>query len=74
METMVKTKQGAVEGLWSGDGKTAIFRGIPYAEAPVGALRFQRPQEKAPWEGVLSCKEFGPRCPQADLASMDFYG
>ncbi len=74
METIVQTKQGAVEGFWSGDGETAIFRGVPYAQAPVGSLRFQRPQEKKPWEGVLPCREFGPRCPQADLASMDFYG
>ena len=46
----------------------------PYAQPPVGALRFRRPQEHAPWEGVRDCTAFGPRCPQADLASMDFYG
>ena len=74
METIVKTKQGAVEGAVSEDGCTIIFRGIPYAEAPVGGLRFRRPQEKKPWDGVRPCKEFGARCPQADLASMDFYG
>ena len=74
MEAVVKTKQGLVEGLKSSDGQAVIFRGVPYAQPPVGALRFRRPQEKEPWEGVLPCQEFGPRCPQADLASMDFYG
>ncbi len=74
METVIQTKQGAIEGLKSQDGQTVIFRGVPYAQPPLGALRFRRPQEKSPWEGVLPCKEFGPRCPQADLASMDFYG
>lgn len=74
MDTIIKTKQGAVEGVRSQDGRTLIFRGLPYAEAPVGPLRFRRPQEKKPWEGVRPCREFGPRCPQADLASMDFYG
>ncbi len=74
MDTVIKTKKGAVEGLVSEDGQTLIFRGIPYAQAPVGPLRFARPQEKEPWEGVRPCKAFGPRCPQADLASMDFYG
>lgn len=74
METIITTKQGKIEGLKSGDGKTVIFRGIPYAEPPVGELRFRRPQAKSPWEGVRSCKEFGPRCPQADLSKMDFYG
>lgn len=74
MQTVVTTRQGALEGLCSQDGKTVIFRGIPYAEPPIGDLRFRRPQEKKPWEGVLPCREFGPRCPQADLAGMDFYG
>jgi len=74
MDTVIKTKQGAVEGVRSEDGRTVIFKGIPYAEAPVGPLRFRRPQEKKPWDGVLPCREFGARCPQADLASMDFYG
>ncbi len=73
MNTVVTTKQGAVTGLKSEDGQTVIFRGIPYAEAPVGALRFRRPQPKTAWTGVLPCQEFGPRCPQADLTKMDFY-
>ena len=73
MEPIVKTKQGAVEGLHSEDGKTVIFRGVPYAQPPVGDLRFRRPQEHEPWDGVLPCKEFPNRCPQADLTQMGFY-
>ena len=73
MDTTVVTKQGAVAGVLSQDGQTVIFRGVPYAQPPVGELRFCRPQAHAPWEGVLDCKEFGPRCPQADLTAMDFY-
>lgn len=73
MNAVVKTKQGLVEGLKSEDGKTAIFRGIPYAQPPVGELRFRRPQEHAPWEGVLPCQEFPYRCPQADPTKMGFY-
>ena len=74
METKIVTKQGAVQGLLSQDGRTVIFRGVPYAQPPVGELRFRRPQAHQPWEGVRDCTQFGPRCPQADLASMDFYG
>ena len=73
METIIKTKQGAVEGLHSEDGKTLMFRGIPYAQPPVGDLCFRRPQEHEPWDGVLPCKEFSARCPQADLTQMGFY-
>lgn len=72
METAVSTKQGKVEGFLSGGA--VVFKGIPYAAPPVGELRFRRPQEHEPWEGVLSCKEFGCSCPQADLSGMDLYG
>lgn len=35
------------------------FRGIPYAEPPVGPLRLQSPRPAQPWEGVRRCKRFG---------------
>lgn len=73
MQTVIQTRQGAVEGLRSADGRTVIFKGIPYAAPPVGDLRFRRPQLREPWEGVLSCKQFGPTCPQADLSGGGFY-
>ena len=51
-------------------GKLLAFRGIPYAAAPVGALRFRAPQPPAMREGVLSALDMSPACPQlidADL-------
>lgn len=74
MNTIVKTKQGKVQGLYSEDGKTVIFKGVPYAQPPVGELRFRRPQEHEPWDGVRDCTRFGAACPQADLRGMDLYG
>ena len=53
MNTTVVTKQGAVAGVLSQDSRTVIFRGVPYAQPPVGELRFRRPQPHIPWEGVL---------------------
>ena len=72
MQTTIATKQGKVEGFLSGGA--VVFRGIPYAAPPVGELRFRRPQEHEPWDGVLGCKEFGCSCPQADLSGLDLYG
>ena len=43
METIITTQQGAVQGALSQDQQTVIFRGVPYAQPPVGALRFRRP-------------------------------
>ncbi|XP_070551001.1 carboxylesterase 4A-like [Ptychodera flava] len=41
-----------------------VFRGIPYAEPPVGELRFQPPKSKTAWEGVYNATEFRPTCIQ----------
>ncbi|XP_038071701.1 cholinesterase 1-like [Patiria miniata] len=40
------------------------YLGIPYAEPPVGTLRFKPPVAKSPWSGELQATEVGNRCPQ----------
>merc|ERR1712038_987109 len=40
------------------------FKGIPYAQPPVGALRFQPPQHSSSWGDTLVATEDGPSCPQ----------
>merc|ERR1712241_1404073 len=42
------------------------FKGIPYAQPPVGALRFQPPQHSSSWGGTLMATEYGPVCPQQE--------
>ncbi|MGC2466199.1 MAG: carboxylesterase family protein [Candidatus Acidiferrum sp.] len=60
----VKTATGVVEGSVSADGKVQIFKGIPYAAPPVGALRWKDPHPVASWKGVRKATEFGARCMQ----------
>lgn len=57
---VVRTSRGAVRGT-SADGVDA-FRGIPYAEAPVGILRFAPPEPRGPWEGERDATAYGPTC------------
>ena len=40
------------------------FRGIPYAQPPVGPLRFAAPVPHEPWDGVFNADEFGSPPPQ----------
>ena len=63
---VVQTRLGAVRGeTVTEPGATArIYRGIPYAAAPVGALRWKPPQPAAAWKGVRDATKWGNRCPQ----------
>lgn len=55
---------GEIEGDY--DNKTGIqtFLGIPYAQPPVGDLRWKAPQAVKPWAGVKQTNTFGPRAIQ----------
>ncbi|MFI0740731.1 carboxylesterase/lipase family protein [Streptomyces sp. NPDC021100] len=59
----VRTTEGLVEGRWRQG--SAEFRGIPYAEPPVGELRFAAPVPARGGEGVRQAVEFGPTAPQS---------
>jgi para-nitrobenzyl esterase len=54
--------QGEIEGVeYNG---FALYKGIPYAEAPIGKLRWQAPVAKQPWNGVYKADKWGSRPPQ----------
>ncbi|MFE2164293.1 carboxylesterase/lipase family protein [Streptomyces sp. NPDC059447] len=59
----VRTGSGLVEGRVDAHG-SAVFRGVPYAAPPVGALRFAAPAPPVAWEGVRDCGAFGPTAPK----------
>jgi len=60
---LVKTEYGILRGKMEAD--TFAFLGIPYAKAPVGALRWREPQPPECWEGIREAKEFGSPSAQA---------
>jgi len=57
------TSSGKVAG-YEAPGGLKVFLGIPYAEPPVGPLRFAPPQPAASWAHVRPAYRFGPTCPQ----------
>ena len=47
------TSAGTIRGALSAEGDVASFFNVPYAEAPVNALRFAAPVPKQPWASTL---------------------
>ena len=75
MEQSVKTRYG----ILCGERKTGFsqFLGVPFAEAPVGELRFRKPQPLKPWQGIRQANEYADYCVQpgkADTASKKAKG
>ena len=46
------------------DSGGAVFRGIPFAQPPVGLLRWREPLPVKPWRGVRDATAFGAPCMQ----------
>jgi para-nitrobenzyl esterase len=57
MESRVETADGWIEGR-SRPGYW-VWKGIPFAKPPIGALRFLPPQPSEPWTGVRSAHAYG---------------
>jgi para-nitrobenzyl esterase len=58
----VRIDAGSLAG--SSDGPIDIYKGIPYAAPPVGALRWQAPAPVTAWTGTRDASQYGPICPQ----------
>nr|XP_020667972.1 cholinesterase-like isoform X1 [Pogona vitticeps] len=65
-DTVVMTSSGPIKGkhLAAGSGSVTAYLGIPYAEPPLGKLRFQKPLPHKPWSQTLEATSFGNSCPQ----------
>ena len=60
----VKTAQGKAHGKTINNGQVKAFLGLPYAAAPVGALRWKAPQPPAKWNGERDATSYGAHCAQ----------
>lgn len=66
-DVIVDSPAGKLKGslLKTKSGKEILsFRGIPYAESPLGPLRFKEPKPKPKWDGILDATKEGFSCPQ----------
>ncbi len=48
-----------------------VYRGIPYAEPPVGENRWRSPAPVKPWKDTLLCTEYQSSCPQPSVSELE---
>ncbi|QDZ06957.1 carboxylesterase family protein [Sphingomonas panacisoli] len=59
---VVTSSAGAVAGTT--DGNIRVFKGIPYAQPPIGPLRWRPTQPLPRWSGTRDASDYGPACIQ----------
>jgi para-nitrobenzyl esterase len=69
----VKTANGIVESTTPPRDGVRSFKGIPFAEPPVGDRRWREPQPPADWTGVRNADAFSPRCVQRTGPGADYW-
>lgn len=65
----VATKNGVLKGVT--EDEIEVFKGVPFATAPVGDLRWQAPKPFKSWNGVRLVNKFSPICMQVGMYPKD---
>jgi para-nitrobenzyl esterase len=69
----ITTANGIIEGEFGTKTNIQSFKGIPFAQPPVGDLRWKAPEPISNWTGVKQTKKFGPRAMQSNIfGDMNF--
>ena len=53
----IKTEAGLISGTSGSSPEVRVYKGIPYAAPPDGALRWREPQPVSPWQGQLQAEK-----------------
>ncbi len=69
----VTTANGIVESTAPPEGGVRAVKGIPFAQPPVGDLRWREPQPVKDWGGVRNADRFGPACMQRLSPGADYW-
>jgi para-nitrobenzyl esterase len=55
------------------DRGVRVYKGVPYAAAPVGELRWKPPQPVVSWTGIRDGSQYGAECPQTQYQGGSVY-
>ncbi len=61
----IKIENGKILGVLTTDQKVIAYKGIPFAQPPVGDLRWRPPQPLGKWKHTLIATDFGSHCLQS---------
>lgn len=61
----VATKNGVLKGVI--EDEIEVFKGVPFAAAPVGDLRWKAPKPFKAWNGIRLVNKFSPICMQIGM-------
>ena len=69
---VVTTLSGALRGeaVGSATAGVDVFRGVPFAQPPLGPLRFRAPQPVGPWSGVRDATHFAAAAMQPEAPEV----
>jgi para-nitrobenzyl esterase len=65
-----RIESGLIEGIM--ENGVEVYKGIPFAAAPIGDLRWRPPQPVEPWEGVLKANKFAPAAIQPNIKVLGY--
>ena len=69
---VITTDSGKITGVFNQDHTVEVYAGIPYAAPPIGQLRWKKPQDPEPWDGIRACDTFAPMSMQTrDIPLME---
>lgn len=75
---IISTSSGQLQGIQVSTGilqpNYFAFKGIPYAEPPVGNLRFRNPVPHRGWSGVRDARNHGSICPSGGWFGLEIGG
>ncbi|HEX4443936.1 MAG TPA: carboxylesterase/lipase family protein [Galbitalea sp.] len=71
-ELDVDTDAGPVRGVR--ESELIAWRGIPFARAPMGSLRFRAPRPATSWNGIRDASSFGSSPWQQSISKVVGYG
>jgi para-nitrobenzyl esterase len=73
LDDPVRVQSGLLTGAAGRGSEVRVYKGIPYAAAPLGDLRWKPPQPPSSWEGVRQAAEFSNTCMQTPYPANSIY-